>query len=145
MKKKKKLAIICIGIFLVCAGMSKLEIIPCSPEESELKSGMYSSSSLEALSDSAYLHQIEVRIFDRVIRIETPNGWVETTFEMKKNLWGDYVMTLDEKHLNDTKLRFLIKEEGEIIALSDFTESKCKIKRNERFTIDIVEVLQDTV
>lgn len=134
---RKKRAIVCIGVILVCvcAGMSKLEVIPCLPEDSELKSGMYSSSSFEAWSDSSYVHQIEVRTFDRMIRIETPNGWIETTFVVKKNFWGDYVMVLDEKHLNDTKMKFSITKRGEITALSDFTESDCNIKRNEKFII----------
>lgn len=134
---RKKRAIVCIGVILVCvcAGMSKLEVIPCLPEDSELKSGMYSSSSFEAWSDSSYVHQIEVRTFDRMIRIETPNGWIETTFVVKKNFWGDYVMVLDEKHLNNTKMKFSIIKRGEITALSDFTESDCNIKRNEKFII----------
>ncbi len=157
---KKKRTVVCIGVILVCvcAGMSKLEVIPCLPEDSELKSGMYSSSSFEAWSDSSYVHQIEVRTFDRMIRIETswnefldkavevrtfdrmirietPNGWIETTFVVKKNFWGDYVMVLDEKHLNDTKMKFSITKRGEITALSDFTESDCNIKRNEKFII----------
>lgn len=134
---RKKRAIVCIGVILVCvcAGMSKLEVIPCLPEDSELKSGMYSSSSFEAWSDSSYVHQIEVRAFDRMIRIETPNGWIETTFIVKKNFRGDYVMVLDEKHLNDTRMKFSIIKRGEITALSDFTESDCNIKRNEKFII----------
>ncbi len=134
---KKKRTVVCIGVILVCvcAGMSKLEVIPCLLEDSELKSGMYSSSSFEAWSDSSYVHQIEVRTFDRMIRIETPNGWIETTFVVKKNFWGDYVMVLDEKHLNDTKMKFSITKRGEITALSDFTESDCNIKRNEKFII----------